>query len=230
MCYDYTTSRNAFIIGMISSLLLFFSSGRNSLSSSSMINYPSYTPKILGLMCMFVALMQYYDSVFWTNKPSGSEEASEKNARFTKIAAITNNIQPLVLGLIIYYYKGGLSDFSKKLLFVYLIATIIYTYNGWNRLKYTQVTSESTCEDGKESLYWEWNKFDGASYYYGLYLIVINYLLIKEIGGNIGKIAALAIMLTFIYSLWKYNKILSLGRFWCYFAALIPIIFILILS
>jgi hypothetical protein len=224
MCYSYEISRNAFIVGMLSSLFLFFSSSGK---------YPQYTPKMIALIYMFVALMQYYDSIFWSNPPTDKNgvknpEKAEKNARFTKIATITNNIQPIVLGLIIYYFKGGLSDFSKKLLIVYTIATIIYTRSGWDTLKYTQVTPETTCKDGKESLYWRWNHFEGSKYYYAFYLFVLNYLFIKEVGGYIGKISAVLLSSAFVFTLWKYNKILSLGRFWCLLAAYTPIIYLLI--
>jgi len=213
MCYTYETSIHGFVIGTIASLFLFFSKVKKE-------GVKEYIPKMLGILFMFVSLMQYYDSVFWSNPPP-----SKKNEKYTKIAAITNNIQPLVVGLVIYYYKGSLSSMSKKLLLVYAIMAYIYTKSEWNTLKYTEVTEES-----KPSLFWKWNHFNGSKYFYLFFVFILNYLFINEIGGSVGKFIALAVTLTFVYSLWKYDKILSLGRFWCYYAALLPLVFILILT
>ena len=203
MCYTEQTSINAFLIGTISSIVLLLYT-----------NDKRY--KILALFFLFVTLMQLYDYIFWTNKNNKVNEIT------TKIATITNHLQPIILALIILYFYKTLKFESKWLTILYTIIILIYTLNGWNTLKYTEVTPKSA-----PSLEWKWNHFSGSVYVYILFLILLNVLFIQAIGGTLGYISAILTTFSFVFSLWKYQKQLSTGRFWCYFASLVPIILLI---
>jgi hypothetical protein len=203
MCYTEQTSINAFLIGTISSIVLLLYT-----------NDKRY--EILALFFLFVTLMQLYDYIFWTNKNNKVNEIT------TKIATITNHLQPIILALIILYFYKTLKFESKWLTILYTIIILIYTLNGWNTLKYTEVTPKSA-----PSLEWKWNHFSGSVYVYILFLILLNVLFIQAIGGTLGYISAILTTFSFVFSLWKYQKQLSTGRFWCYFASLVPIILLI---
>ena len=87
-------------------------------------------------------------------------------------------------------------------------------------MKYTEVTPESV-----PSLDWKWNRGNQAGIVYILFLLTLIVLLWSNLQ-NTGKIAAIIILLSFLFSYFKYQIQLSTGRFWCYFAAFAPLIFL----
>ncbi len=212
MCYTSTTSLNAFTIGIIASLLLIL---KGYLQSKKQL-------KIIGIFFIFVTLMQLYDYIFWTNPPTLSISASKTNELATKLACITNHLQPIILALLLYYFNKKLSKSSTILISIYTIAILIYTINGWNKLKYTGVTAKSS-----PSLNWQWNHLEGAKIIYILFLASLAYLFFDNLNYPINIIASLATILSFVYSIYKYNNNASSGRFWCYFAAFVPLLFLI---
>jgi hypothetical protein len=211
MCYTSTTSINAFTIGIISSILLII---KGILQRKKQL-------KIIGIFFIFVTLMQLYDYIFWTNPPT-TPSSSKINEITTKLACVTNHLQPIILALLFYYFNKKLSQSSTILISIYTISILIYTINGWNKLKYTGVTTKSY-----PSLNWQWNHLEGAKIIYVLFLLSLAYLFFDNLNYPINIVASLATVLTFAYSIYKYNNNLSSGRFWCYFAAFVPLIFLL---
>lgn len=202
MCYSASTSVKAFILGCLASMCLI------------MQKSPDY--KIIGWFFMFIILMQLYDAIFWTNPPPSSV-----NEIATKAATITNHLQPIVLFFLIYYFKGKTSEKSKLLISIYAISILLYTIHGWKTLKYTEVTSRSS-----PSLDWRWNHFSGAPFVYALFLVVFVYLFMNELKEG-GLITSILCIVTFLFSVLKYQIKASSGRFWCYFAAFCPLIVLL---
>ena len=150
MCYTSSTSIKAFIIGVISSLLLVYSSNNN--------DY-----KIIGYFFLFVSCMQLFDALFWNYPPP-----LETNKIATKFAILFNHLQPIVLFLLINHYnKGQIHTGSKLLTLFYTIIITIYTISLWNKVNYTTVTDRSS-----PSLDWEWNrqKFSSFVYFIGLFI------------------------------------------------------------
>lgn len=199
MCYTASTSVKAFIIGCLSSLCL--------------ISQKSADYKIIGWFFMFIILMQLYDAIFWTNPAP-----SNINRLATKAATITNHLQPIVLCLLILYFKGKITDKSRMLIWIYAISIIVYTMYGWNTLTYTEVTQRSN-----PSLDWRWNHFNGAPFVYALFLGSFVYLFMNELKEG-GLITSILCILTFLFSVMKYQIKGASGRFWCYFAAFCPLI------
>jgi hypothetical protein len=88
--------------------------------------------KILGLFFGFVGLMQLYDWIFWDNNTR-----NKVNFVFTKIAMITNHLQPIVLGSLILMYKGELPFISRLFFASYTVSALLYSAIIYNRIDYT---------------------------------------------------------------------------------------------
>ncbi len=203
MCYTSSTSIKAFIIGIISSLILVYSSNNN--------NY-----KIIGYFFLFVSFMQLFDALFWNYPPP-----LETNKIATKFAILFNHLQPIVLFLLINHYnKGQIGTTSKWLTLFYTIVITIYTITLWNKVNYTGVTDRST-----PSLDWEWNNQYGGSFVYFIFLVTLIVLFYQNVKTG-GKLAAFLTLISFLFSLYKYQIKAATGRFWCYFAAFAPVLFL----
>lgn len=206
MCYTGQISINAFIIGtLLSILLIYFSKSKDYI--------------ILGGFFLFITLMQLYDFIFWNNKPP-----SRINHITTQIACITNHLQPIILGLLIYFIKGKIEAKSLATLIIYTLCITLYTLQHWNKLTYTKVNSKSS-----PSLYWEWNHFGKESpMIYFLFLSTLVVLFLYNLNSPINYFISFIVILLFLFSYIKYRIIISYGRFWCYFGTFIPIILLFI--
>jgi hypothetical protein len=206
MCYTPKTSLYSFLINFITSLLLL---NKSNIDKNNEL-------KIIAYFFMFVGLMQFYDYIFWTTKDI------EKNKLFTKIAMITNHLQPIILGLLIYHYTKNIENFSKTILIIYFILILLYSINIWNTLTTTKVTPESS-----PSLNWEWNHGKNSEFVYILFLLALVLLFYKNFSNKYKYLLAVITIFSFFFSVYKYQFQLSSGRFWCYFAAFTPVIFLL---
>ena len=160
--------------------------------------------------------MQFFDALFWNYPPP-----SETNKVATKFAILFNHLQPIVLYLLINYYnKGQIDTVSKWLTLFYTIIISIYTISLWNKVNYTGVTERSN-----PSLDWSWNRQCGASFVYFIFLVTLIVLFFQNVKTG-GKLAAFLTLISFLFSLYKYQIKVSSGRFWCYFAAFAPVIFL----
>jgi len=205
MCYTAGKSIYAFIVGSLISLYLF--------------NKPNSDLKIIGGFFFFVTFMQLFDYIFWTTKNV------ETNRLTTKIACIFNHLQPLVLAYLIVKYKGYLSPELKKLVLLYALVIIVYTGSNWDSLDTTVITEESS-----PSLNWEWNHWEYAEGVYILFLIVLMALFFYNINPPYNKVSIMLVFISFLFSYYKYQIQKSMGRFWCYFAAYSPAIFLFLKS
>jgi hypothetical protein len=171
--------------------------------------------------------MQLYDAIFWNYPPTGESSSTTNNSNSninqitTKLAIITNHLQPIILGLLIYYFNGSLTKTSKILLLFYTICIVIYTISLWNKISYTTVSERSS-----PSLDWKWNHQYGAQFVYFIFLLTLIVLFYQNIKIG-GKLATFLTLISFLFSLYKYQIKEASGRFWCYFAAFAPLIFLL---
>ena len=158
--------------------------------------------------------MQFWDAIFWTFDASTSI-----NINSTKLAMIWNHLEPIVLGLLIYNYSS-LTSLSIFILLLYTISMIIYSVKGWSTLKGTK----SKCGG---SLYWQWNNMNGSVFVYTLFLLCLIILLQQQFTGWIKWLGIVITLCSFFFSLYKYQTSASTGRFWCYFAAFSPLLFLI---
>ena len=194
MCYSVQASIAAFVVGMSLSLGLTQQADKNK--------------QIFGWFFAFVSLMQLFDAYFWLNP---------ENADVSKIAMIFNHAQPLVLAFLVNAIKKQLSVASKLFAAVYLFVITVYSLN----LKITNTVKDSSSGD---SLNWTWNhgKFGEAVYIY--FTFVMAYIFYSELDQPYNKIAAFYTVASFALSVVKYEKIKSVGRFWCFIACFIPLL------
>lgn len=207
--------KNAFMINIVSCLsLLYF-------SKIKLEHKPELKQQyiVIAFFFLFVGLMQLYDYIFWTNSAnSGINQAT------TKIAMITNHLQPIVLMLLIMFVmKKKLNTITKSILGLYAVTAIIYSISNWGNLQGTQKTAESG-----DSLDWTWNHFTHSGILYALFLLSLVILIYTNFSDKgLRIISILLVLITFFFSVWKYQIKLSAGRFWCYFASLVPIIYLI---
>lgn len=196
MCYNATASVISFATGIISSMLLCL-----------------FNP-VLGLFFAWVTFMQLFDWIFWKN-----QTRNRVNYLTTKVAMFFNILQPIILAaLIISLQKVPLKPFSKGILILYIIASAVYIATCWRKVDYTLVDPIS-----HPGLLWKWNHMPGNFVVYSLYLVLLSALIIQHFTYPIKHIFLLVTWISFIVSI-AYLKKNALGRFWCYFAAYIPLI------
>jgi len=203
MCYTAEASAYSFIVGIIVSSYL----------------QPSSDLKIIGGFFFFVTFMQLFDFVFWRTQPPWNAQTQDTNRLFTKLACIANNIQPLVLAYLIYKYKGEVK--GKNLVYLYGIVMVIFMMNNWKLLD----TTTTIGKDG--SLYWSWNHWKYAEHFYIFFLGMLLYLSYYNLSAPYNKVLPFIILSFFIVSYFKYGVEIY-GRFWCYFAPFIPLVFLFV--
>ena len=119
----------------------------------------------------------------------------------------------------------SLPPLSKNIFTLYIICSIIYTISGWSQIKGTTTTIES-----KDSLNWQWNQLQFSEIFYILFLLCLIVLFYENFTGWICVLSILLTIFTFTFSYYKYNIKKSTGRFWCYFAAFMPLFYLIYLK
>ena len=198
MCYTAEASAYSFIVGIT--------------VSSYLYTQPSSDLKIIGGIFFLVSFMQLFDYVFWRTKNL------ETNRLFTKLAVIVNNIQPLVLAYLIYKYNGSVK--GENLVYLYGLVMVLFMMNNWKSLSETTVG-----KDG--SLYWSWNHWEYSGHFYIFFLAMLLYLSYYNLSAPYNKVLPFIILSLFIVSYFKYG-VEVYGRFWCFFAPFIPLVFLII--
>lgn len=201
MCYSASISVASFSISVILSLIL-------------LVTYS----KVLGLFFVYIALMQLYDFIFWT-----FPYKHPMNYWVTKLAMITNNLQPIVLALLIIYVgKQKLTHINIILLLVYGVVAAIYTIYAMTKTSFTLPTK--ACNGG---LYWEWSSLPGYLIVYSLYLALLMSLFYDHFPKPMNYILILITIVSFGLSglfYWKHNMT---GRMWCWIGAFTPLFLII---
>jgi hypothetical protein len=201
MCYTAIDSILGYILNSVSSILLYN-------ISSDDIQF-----RIVSLFLLFVGQMQLFDYMFWKN-PS----CNIINQITTKAAISVNHLQPIVLFLLQTFYGIKQSSFSLIILCLYIGVGIFY-----NIKAFSTVTCTKPVED---ILKWSWNELPGNYIYY---LLFIAYLVVASFNFKdtvFQLFSAFVSILTFFiaHKTPVLNK--SVGRIWCYYAALMPLAYI----
>jgi hypothetical protein len=200
MCYTANDSLLGYIINSISSVILY-----------NISNDRQY--KVMSLFLLFVGQMQIFDFAFWKNK-----SCSWLNSLITKLAITFNHLQPVVLFALQRAYGFQQSPLSLILFISYLAYGIMYNFWAFTNIDCTLPV------DGV--MKWKWNHIQGASIYYFLFLA---YLFVASFNFTtipFKLIAAAVTLVTFIVAHKTPILNISVGRIWCYYAALMPLVFI----
>ncbi len=210
MCYTANDSITTYIINLLSSTLLFYST-----ESTDM--------KIIAIFFAFVGQMQLFDYMFWTNTL-----CNEQNKIATKLAIIFNHMQPIVLYLLIWFYNYNQSKISNIIIILYTVFVIQYTIKIWPDKNCKQIpNTQSVCcslpinPDDKETVIdWEWNGKTNSHIIYALFLASLTASSF-DLQNNKILFATINIATYFISTkIPKLNQ--SVGRLWCYIAAFVP--------
>lgn len=200
MCYTVKDSLLGYIINSISSILLY--------NISTDAQY-----KVMSLFLLFVGQMQLFDFGFWLNQTCGLP-----NKILTKLAILFNHFQPVILFLLQLAYGFRQSTISLTIFILYLFMGLFYN---------TEAISKIDCTlPIKGIMNWKWNHLFGGQIFYGLF---ISYLFAASFNfkNTIFQIvSALATILTFFVAHKTPVLNISVGRIWCYYAALMPLLFI----
>ena len=220
MCYSKEVSQRSFIINIITSYILYTYSHK-------------IENKLFALMFAFIGLMQLYDWIFWENQDITFKTQADINFVTTKLAMITNHLQPIVLTFLIYYFKGKIGKMSTYILIIYITLMMIYSIKTFNKITYTlteKVDVRRLVKDEKRtSLFWEWNynEKDGNVVVYSIFLLTVTFLFYENISYPMNIIMSFITVFTYGLS-WYIFKGHALGRFWCNFSAFIPLLILFI--
>jgi len=135
-----------------------------------------------------------------------------------------NNLEPIILYILILIFMKT-DTISNVSICIYIVLMIIYTMCIWNQVNKTGVYYRKN--NIKNSLFWEWNYKKESPYFYVIFLLVLLVLINQNFHGWIKNICLFFTLFTFFFSYYKYQIDKGVGRFWCYFAAHLPIFFML---
>ena len=191
MCWSKEVSLVSWILGTIGSLLLY------------------KRDKAMGLFLLVTCQMQLIDGLLWISYENNN---LDMNLLVSKIGAIINNLEPIVLWL-------GIPNPSRLLNsmgYLYTTLAIFYTNHVIKNMKPSNVTKESA-----PHLVWDWNHQKYATrFYYFAFLPFITYGVYYASEKNviIGSIPIVSLLTSTLV----YHRTKSVGSMWCFFAVGTP--------
>lgn len=213
MCYSAQQSIIALTINVVSCFTMFYYLSTTTTQTTETKNQLM----AITVFLLFVGGMQLWDTIFWLNS-----KKSWLNQAATKAAMIWNNLEPVILAVAIVYFLGQpLKTLSKYMLYFYVGLISVYSFFGWFKLNGTGQTPAS-----QDSLFWEWNHLRGFHLVYPFFLFTILTLIYQHFSGWIKWFSFLLMLGTFLFSFIKFEFVKSTGRYWCYFAAFAPLIYL----
>jgi hypothetical protein len=206
---------------MCVSLRMSIISSITSLISASILYYFSKETvyKRLALFFLFVSLMQWYDIIFWLNQTPNTT-----NYVFTKIAMISNHLQPIVLAYVL-SSEIKLNTITQILLYTYMIYAFFYSIVCFQNIQYTLVTPRTS-----PVLDWEWNFIHGYMIMYVLFF-VLDACILFHLPYPLNYIMITIQISSFVFSKYItrfFSVVHTAGKLWCVLASYIPIILLFI--
>lgn len=198
MCISARASIIAFIIGIISSVIL--------------INYGNKKyeneNKVVGYFFIFVVLMQLVDFMIWIDLKC----CKGLNTLATFLGSIFNNIQPFVLFLLANHFLEKKNDIVTGINYLYFIYFI------WKTLTLYQKEKLCVTTNSEGHLDWIW-KYD-FNYMFYFIVLLMNVFFFFEAKYII--VVIILSMLTLIGNIFKFKK--SVGELWCVQIVIVPLI------
>jgi hypothetical protein len=160
--------------------------------------------------------MQLIEYFLWKYQPC-EEPVITLNEDVTKIGAVVNHLEPIVLWLAILKFGEKLPDWVQKWMGAFVVITVIYTKRVLDTSECTTVTEESA-----PHLQWKWNNEKYGDVYYLYFLVTLLILFGYGISGHNGRINMVLGLGSFVISLLIYGRKKVVGAMWCWLAALMP--------
>ena len=207
MCFSFEASIGTFIVGTLSTFLIFKEFKNNKVY------------KKVGIFWLAAVLMQLWEAMIWKNY----------HCEFaTKMALITNLLQPFIFLLILPEFLKKNKENKKKRnikLLIVFFSLIIYSYYVYNFSYFKDYGC--ILKNNTVNLEW-WNDLPNKKNYGSTIYIIIMIINMKMLIPN-SKVAHLQIFI-FILSLVSANVLNyrnyqnNVGSVWCLFASLAPVI------
>lgn len=173
------------------------------------------TQPALGAFYVTVVQMQLIEFLLWR-----CQACTNLNAFATGAGIVINHLEPLVLYLMV---ARSLPMPVHMLALVYTLVTIKYTSKALRKKLCTTVTETSS-----PHLHWQWNYEDGNGVYYMVFLAFLMATSVYGLPGDLGPIHAIILCVTFVFSRAIYGNKKSTGALWCFFAAFIPYLLLMV--
>jgi len=214
MCFNEKVSLATWITGMSGSLMLY--------------KLNKIPEAIFYGTAIQMQLVEYF---LWRNQPNCSDSTcqlpakhlcNDANKSITKAGTIINHIEPIML-------FGGILLFSNKQLplaviifmIIYIIFTIVYTYNIFEDSKNNESKGCSiVTEESEPNLHWQWNYGEYNILYYIIFLISL--IILSLFGLEDGEFNTFVIISSYMASLLIYQDTKSIGAMWCFIGAFVP--------
>ncbi len=190
MCFSEEVSWATFVIGILGTVALHKP-------------YPA-----LSIFFGSVVVMQLYEALLWRERG----RCTATNDAVSKIAALTNHAQPLVLYFACRAFMNpvhGLEPLTLAALGVYTIAAAVVTKRFIERETCTELTAHG--------LEWKWNAADPMLY--ALYLASVGITLYSYFGSSM---ITWSTLVSFALSYLLYKDAKMVGSMWCFFGAWLP--------
>jgi len=203
MCFSEKASIISFSTGILGAILC--------------ISLGTITDKIIGYYFGFISLMQLIEYLLWRH-----QKCDDYNRTISFIGMILNNIQPIILGVIIFLVNP--ENKNKKwitlVMFIYLCVIIPYSAQFINKPDQCTLKNEKN-----KHLMWQWYLMDHTVFVYSVYLITVCLLCILGFPKlKYGIYAAIVNAFTYTTSLYFYPQKV-VGALWCYYSVFLPIIY-----
>jgi len=203
MCFNAEVSLATFAIGTTGSIYLW------------KYNRP------LSIFYGWVVLMQLIEFFLWKNQKCSDSDTREKNITFTRLGALINNMEPIILWLaIILFSSRTLSTSIHVWMIIFCALTGLYMI-GLNMDRCTVVTKESF-----PHLHWKWNEGSNYIIYYAAFLFSFIILSLEGLEKKVSTINAFLVVISFFLSHVLFSDTHSTGALWCVAAAFAPWLFV----
>jgi len=202
MCFTAQDSLNAYLINLIGSIVVFL------ITTDRQI-------RLLCLFFLFVGQMQLFDYIFWLNN-----SCNLLNKITTKTAIIFNHLQPIILVLLMFIYGFNVNNFTQSIFIAYVLMSLLYNYDALKNVDCTK--SENNL------MKWKWNNRKLNGFYYALFLLLLVLVGLNLPNRRIGILFSFLSVLSFFVATKRPILNISIGRIWCYYASLFPLLLITI--
>jgi hypothetical protein len=117
-------------------------------------------------------------------------------------------------------YGMNISKTTNIVFVLYLVGIVAYTLNAWTQVNCTLPDQQ------RQILDWKWNKAEGSQLIYGLFLLCLTMLSFSLPSNNMKILFACANLISFYVSTKTPIFNFSVGRIWCYYASIMPALFL----
>lgn len=176
---------------------------------------------IAGFLAV-VGGMQLWEALLWRNR-----RCTPTNVAVSSLGAVNNHIEPVVLYGLCRWLLRPRSASKQHLASAVIVAyVLVFGALTWEFLN--RPMAEKCTREGPAGLVWKWNDYGSRSALYGLFLLAFLTTMYAYMPSGVDHVVAATMVATFTVSFVKYKHVGMTGSMWCFFAALLPWLFIVL--